>query len=241
MGLGFVVAGLAASRFLKEIGKPVDWAYEMVFAALVGGIVGARLWWVAENWSDAKDDLLGSLFSGSGLVWYGGAIGGADRRAPVGLAAQLPRRCRCSTWRPCRSPIGYAIGRIGCQLAGDGDYGIAVGRAVGDGLSERDGADHRGGPPDAGLRDDRDGPRRAAAVALAPPLAARARCSGSTSSSPAPSASSSSSCAATTTCCSGLTQPQLLSVVMMAGGGVWIWRVNRARGAHGARRRAARR
>ena len=77
MGLGFVVAGLAASRFLKEIGKPVDWAYEMVFAALVGGIVGARLWWVFENWSDAKDDVLGSLFSGSGLVWYGGAIGGA--------------------------------------------------------------------------------------------------------------------------------------------------------------------
>ena len=77
MGLGFVVAGLLVSRYLKELGKPVDWAYEMVFAALVGGIVGARLWWVAENWSDAKDDILGSLFSGSGLVWYGGAIGGA--------------------------------------------------------------------------------------------------------------------------------------------------------------------
>src|SRR5919109_2060275 len=77
MGLGFVVAGLAASRFLKELGKPVDWAYEMVFAALVGGIVGARLWWVLENWSEAKDDILGSLFSGAGLVWYGGALGGA--------------------------------------------------------------------------------------------------------------------------------------------------------------------
>ena len=39
MGIGFVVAGLAASKFLREIGKPADWAYEMVFAALVGGLI----------------------------------------------------------------------------------------------------------------------------------------------------------------------------------------------------------
>src|ERR671925_641142 len=84
MGLGFVVAGAAVAQRLKELGKPADWAYEMVFAALVGGIVGARLWWVAENWSDAKDDILGSLFSGSGLVWYGGAIGGARSLLRVG-------------------------------------------------------------------------------------------------------------------------------------------------------------
>ena len=123
MGLGFVVAGLAASRFLKEIGKPVDWAYEMVFAALVGGIIGARLWWVAENWSDAKDDLLGSLFSGAGLVWYGGAIGGA-----IGVLVWAWRRnfLTLQMFDVAAVPlaIGYAIGRIGCQLAGDGDYGI---------------------------------------------------------------------------------------------------------------------
>ena len=123
MGLGFVVAGFAASRFLKEIGKPVDWAYEMVFAALVGGIVGARLWWVFENWSDAKDDVLGSLFSGSGLVWYGGAIGGA-----IGVLLWAWRRkfLTLQMFDVAAVPlaIGYAIGRIGCQLSGDGDYGI---------------------------------------------------------------------------------------------------------------------
>jgi phosphatidylglycerol:prolipoprotein diacylglycerol transferase len=123
LGLAFVVAGVLAGRFLKEVGKPVDWAYEMVFAALVGGIVGARLWWVAENWSDAKDDVLGSLFSGSGLVWYGGAIGGA-----IGVVIWAWRR-NFLTLQMCdvaAVPLaaGYAIGRIGCQLAGDGDYGI---------------------------------------------------------------------------------------------------------------------
>jgi phosphatidylglycerol:prolipoprotein diacylglycerol transferase len=122
LALGFVVAGIAAGAYLKELGRPADWAYEMVFAALVGGIVGARLWWIAENWSDAGDDVLGSLFSGSGLVWYGGAIGGA-----VAVLAWAKRRgaLDLTTLDVAAVPLaaGYAIGRIGCQLAGDGDYG----------------------------------------------------------------------------------------------------------------------
>jgi len=123
LGIGFVVCGIAAAQFLKEIGKPVDWAYEMVFAALVGGIVGARLWWVVENWSEAQDDLLGSLFSGSGLVWYGGALGGA---ACVLLWAWRRDWLTLQMLDVAAVPLaaGYAIGRIGCQLAGDGDYGI---------------------------------------------------------------------------------------------------------------------
>ena len=123
MGLGFVVAGLAASRHLKELGKPVDWAYEMVFAALVGGIVGARLWWVVENWSEAQDDVLGSLFSGAGLVWYGGALGGA---AAVLFWAWRRNWLTLQMLDVAAVPLaaGYAFGRIGCQLAGDGDYGI---------------------------------------------------------------------------------------------------------------------
>jgi phosphatidylglycerol:prolipoprotein diacylglycerol transferase len=124
MALGFVVAGLAAGKYLKELGRPVDWAYEMIFGALIGGIVGARLWWIGENFSDAKDDLLGSLFSGSGLVWYGGAIGGA-----IGVLLWAWRRkvLDLTTLDVAAVPLaaGYAIGRIGCQLAGDGDYGKA--------------------------------------------------------------------------------------------------------------------
>jgi phosphatidylglycerol---prolipoprotein diacylglyceryl transferase len=124
LGLGFVVCGIAAARFLKEIGKPVDWAYEMVFAALVGGIVGARLWWVVENWSEASDDLLGNLFSGSGLVFFGGALGGA---IAVLLWAWWRNWLTLQMCDVAAVPLaaGYAIGRIGCQLAGDGDYGIA--------------------------------------------------------------------------------------------------------------------
>src|SRR3954467_5616767 len=77
LGLAFAVAGALAARRLKEIGRPPDWSYEMVFAAIVGGIVGARLWSVIENWDEARHEVLGSLFSGSGLVFYGGLLGGA--------------------------------------------------------------------------------------------------------------------------------------------------------------------
>jgi phosphatidylglycerol:prolipoprotein diacylglycerol transferase len=122
MAVAFAVAGLATARHLVELGRPVDWSYEIVFAALVGGVVGARLWWVAQNWSQARHDVLGSLFSGSGLVWYGGAIGGA---ICVLAWARWRGVFDLLTLDVAAVPLaaGYAIGRIGCQLAGDGDYG----------------------------------------------------------------------------------------------------------------------
>jgi phosphatidylglycerol:prolipoprotein diacylglycerol transferase len=123
LGLAFVVCGMLTAQYLKEIGKPVDWAYEFIFAAIVGGLVGARLWWIAEHWSDANGDLVGSLFSGSGLVFHGGALGGA-----IAVLAWAWHRgwLEARTFDMGAAPLaaGYAIGRIGCQLAGDGDYGI---------------------------------------------------------------------------------------------------------------------
>src|SRR4051794_5094504 len=123
MGLAFVVAGWIVARRLKELGKPVDWAYELVFAALIGGIVGSRLDFVFENWDQVSDDLLGNLFSGSGLIWYGGAVGGT---IGGGLWARWRGMLNLTLLDICAPAlaIGYAIGRIGCQLSGDGDYGI---------------------------------------------------------------------------------------------------------------------
>ncbi|HTA04938.1 MAG TPA: prolipoprotein diacylglyceryl transferase family protein, partial [Solirubrobacteraceae bacterium] len=120
---GFIACGAVVARRLRELGKPVDWAYEITFAALVGGVVGARAYYVIQHWSTAKHDLLGSIFSGSGLVWYGGAIGGA-----IGVIGwmrwrgvlELRMLDACAT----ALALGYAIGRIGCQVSGDGDYGI---------------------------------------------------------------------------------------------------------------------
>jgi phosphatidylglycerol---prolipoprotein diacylglyceryl transferase len=122
--LGFLACGLVVARRLRELGKPVDWSYEIVFAALIGGIVGARGYYLIQNYSQVKHDLLGSIFSGTGLVWYGGAIGGA-----IGVIGwmrwrhvlELRMLDMCAT----ALALGYAIGRVGCQVSGDGDYGIA--------------------------------------------------------------------------------------------------------------------
>jgi phosphatidylglycerol---prolipoprotein diacylglyceryl transferase len=121
--LGFLACGLVLARRLRELGKPADWAYEIVFAALLGGVIGARAYFVIQNYSQVEHDLLGSIFSGTGLVWYGGAIGGA-----IGVvlwmrfrnAFELRVLDACAT----ALALGYGIGRIGCQVSGDGDYGI---------------------------------------------------------------------------------------------------------------------
>ena len=118
--LNFLAWGAVAARRFKELGRSEDLAYEMVFAALGGGLVGAKLYWAIDN-----GELNASgLFSGAGLTWYGGLAGGAI--AVIGWAK----------WRGIFTPhlldiagvglpLGYAIGRMGCQISGDGDYGKA--------------------------------------------------------------------------------------------------------------------
>jgi phosphatidylglycerol:prolipoprotein diacylglycerol transferase len=120
--LAFLACGLMMAKRFKELGKPTDYAYEIIFAALIGGIVGSRLYWLVQHYDEAKDDLVGNLFSGSGLVWYGGVIGGAI--AVIGWA--YFRGMLNLTLLDITAPglaLGYAIGRAGCQLSGDGDYG----------------------------------------------------------------------------------------------------------------------
>ena len=121
-GLAFVVSGAVVGRRLVELGRPPDWAYEMVFVALIGGLIGARLYWILANLDEVGDDVLGGIFGGSGLVWFGGLFGGA---AGILLWARRRGTFNLTLLDAC-SPalaIGYAVGRIGCQISGDGDYG----------------------------------------------------------------------------------------------------------------------
>ena len=117
--LNFAAWGLVAGRRLKELGKPSDWAYEMVTVALIGGLVGARGYYLLQNHDGLSfTDILG----GSGLIWYGGLLGGI-----VAVLAWAKRKDFLSLdlvdiAGPCLA-LGYAIGRIGCQVSGDGDYG----------------------------------------------------------------------------------------------------------------------
>jgi len=119
---GFIAAAAVLARHLKELGKPVDWAYEMIFAALVGGVIGSRVDYLLQNWDKVSDDFFGNVFSGSGLVWFGGLVGGA-----VGVVLWAWRRgfLGLQLLDVCAAPLalGYALGRVGCFLVND-DYGI---------------------------------------------------------------------------------------------------------------------
>lgn len=119
---GFIAAAAVLARHLKELGRPTDWAYEVIFAGLVGGVIGSRVDFLLQNWDEVSDDLFGNVFSGSGLVWFGGLVGGA-----VGVVLWAWRRgfLGLQLLDVCAVPLalGYAIGRLGCQVSGDGDYG----------------------------------------------------------------------------------------------------------------------
>ena len=173
--LGFVACGLVVARRLREMDRPVDWAYEITFAALIGGVIGARVYYLIENSSSLHGSVLGNIFSGSGLVWYGGAIGGA-----IGVIGwmrwrhvlELRMLDMCATAprpglrdRPHRLP-GLRRRRLRHPLDAADRDGLPA--------RHRPHASGRDGAADADLRDGCDVPAGLRPVAAARPCPARA-------------------------------------------------------------------
>jgi phosphatidylglycerol:prolipoprotein diacylglycerol transferase len=118
----FLAAGWLTGKEMDRCGLPGELSSNMVFWAAVGGIVGSKLWYVLQDPAALLQDPLGMIFSGAGIVWYGGLLGGT-------LAVTLTIRHHHLPWLrtvDCAAPalaLAHGIGRIGCQLAGDGDWG----------------------------------------------------------------------------------------------------------------------
>lgn len=119
VALAFAGAWLVLRHQLGRRAAQPKAAGTLVLAAALGGLIGARAYCLAEHageasWSDA--------LSVAGFTWYGGLLGGAlavllvarriGVRTPDLLAAGAPALA-----------LGYALGRIACQFAGDGTYG----------------------------------------------------------------------------------------------------------------------
>jgi phosphatidylglycerol---prolipoprotein diacylglyceryl transferase len=115
MMVAFLMGGWLIALELKRRGLSEDYAADMIAAAVIGGIVGAKLWYVAVT-QDA-----GALFSRGGLVWYGGFIGGAAAVILNGWRLKAPLRWTMQLAAPAL-PAAYALGRVGCFLVND-DYG----------------------------------------------------------------------------------------------------------------------
>ncbi len=122
LAIAFLVAGNVVQRELARKGMDPELASSFVVWAAIGGLVGSRVLSFVDDWAGFVRDPLAFVFTGAGFVFYGGLIGGFVTVSTVIRRRGLPY------WRvtDCIAPalaIGQAIGRIGCQLAGDGDWG----------------------------------------------------------------------------------------------------------------------
>ena len=118
----FVAAGVVMHLDFARKGEPPELAWAIVVFALVGGLVGARANLALEHPEAFVAAPAAFLASRSGFVWYGGLVGGiAATLVPIRWF-RVPWPSAADTAAPALA-LGLAIGRVGCHLSGDGDWG----------------------------------------------------------------------------------------------------------------------
>ena len=118
MALAFLTCMYMGQREFKRKGLEPRLASSIILWGALGGIIGAKLYSALQGGSLSMRE----LFSNSGLVWYGGLIGGLAAAIWVIHRSSTPLLPTLDALAPLLL-IGYGIGRIGCFLSGDGDYG----------------------------------------------------------------------------------------------------------------------
>ena len=110
------------NKDLNRLGYDAKLASDIVFAAAVGGILGSKIYYLIENFERVKADPTGMIFSGAGLVFLGGLMGGT-----IGVTYVIKKnKLSWIKFADIVAPLlilGYAVGRVGCLGVG-GDYGL---------------------------------------------------------------------------------------------------------------------
>lgn len=114
---------LPTPKEITVIVHPHQMMWNILIWAAVAGIIGAKLFHNLEYWDDFARDPIHGLLSFSGLTFYGGLLAGA------GAVIYYTRKQGINTWvmADVGAPgmmLAYGVGRIGCHLSGDGDWGI---------------------------------------------------------------------------------------------------------------------
>jgi phosphatidylglycerol---prolipoprotein diacylglyceryl transferase len=116
MLVAFFMGGWAMKLELRRRHLNEEYATDIMIAAMIGGILGAKLWYVALTGEPR------ALLSRGGLVWYGGFLGGTAAVLLNGWWKRVPTRFTLELAAPALA-LGYALGRVGCFLVND-DYGM---------------------------------------------------------------------------------------------------------------------
>jgi phosphatidylglycerol:prolipoprotein diacylglycerol transferase len=128
-GAFMAVAALAAAWVvkceLKRYRYDSELASTLVFAAAFGGLVGARLLFIVEEWQGFLAAPMHYIFTGAGFTWYGGFFGGVAAVSWVLRKNKIPWLVGADMTVPALA-LAYGIGRLGCHFAGDGDWGAVT-------------------------------------------------------------------------------------------------------------------
>ncbi|MBI5529154.1 MAG: prolipoprotein diacylglyceryl transferase [Deltaproteobacteria bacterium] len=120
--VGFFGGFFLIRREFRVRGLPHDFASTVLIIGMISAIVGSRLFHVFENLSDYSGGNLINIFKGAGFSWYGGLL----LSIATTIYAAHRENIHWSHVLDGCSPavtIGYAFGRLGCFLSGDGCYG----------------------------------------------------------------------------------------------------------------------
>ena len=132
-GVMLFAASLTGGYVLKtemvRQGQTAEQAWDLLITAVIGGIVGARLYYVLFNYDRLAADPMGMIFSAGGMTWYGGFLLAVLLVFWRIHKDELPLGKTFDAIAPGLA-IAYAVGRIGCFLVGD-DYGRPTSSWVG--------------------------------------------------------------------------------------------------------------
>ncbi|HKK09030.1 MAG TPA: prolipoprotein diacylglyceryl transferase family protein, partial [Gemmatimonadota bacterium] len=116
VALAVLVGGTLLARGFEERRLEGDAAWSVVWWALVGAVVGAKAYYVLLHGDPA------AIFSRSGLVWYGGLIGGLAAGVIGTRRMGLPPGRVADAAAPALA-LGHGLGHVGCFFSGD-SYGL---------------------------------------------------------------------------------------------------------------------
>jgi len=129
MFLAFLFGGLVHRSEMRRQGLNQEITWDLLFMAVVGGLLGAKIYFVLLNFPRLLEDPASLIFARGGLVWYGGFLGGLSLVVWKIRKQKLHLPTQADMFAPVLS-LAYGVGRIGCFLVGD-DWGRPTGSWVG--------------------------------------------------------------------------------------------------------------
>ncbi|MCC6220131.1 MAG: prolipoprotein diacylglyceryl transferase [Deltaproteobacteria bacterium] len=121
--LGILSGGYCLANNLEKAGYDKSLADNIVFWAALWGIIGARVFFILSYPQEFLIDPISMLFASAGFVFYGSLIFGAASIYVILRRQNIPF-LQFADLASVPLLIGYAVGRLGCHLSGDGDYGV---------------------------------------------------------------------------------------------------------------------